>query len=302
MDFNNNNERMLLINILNTMYSDNSRQINNLTNSNNQIRSLIFRLLSNQNRRRTHNNSSNSQNHSNINYIPNNTFQNTTPLVFDFILPQSELNMWTSNTQQNSALSRLLQRFFEPIEIYPTPSQIEAATRITRYGDIVSPRNRSCPISLENFNENDTVSVIRFCGHVFNTEQLNIWFGTNCRCPVCRYDIRNYNSNNNSADLQQNEEPNNSAPPVNNSPPPANNSPLPANNSPLPANNSPLPANNSPLPVNNRGRNSNLNNLYYTLLSSGSDSLINFLTDPSGNNSEFSSNTFLDNYQRRLFR
>jgi hypothetical protein len=58
----------------------------------------------------------------------------------------------------------------------------------------VSPRNRSCPISLENFNDNDMVSVIRYCGHIFNTEQLNTWFRSNCRCPVCRYDIRRYNS------------------------------------------------------------------------------------------------------------
>ena len=40
------------------------------------------------------------------------------------------------------------------------------------------------------------VTVIRFCGHIFYTEQLNTWFTSNCRCPVCRYDIRNYNSTN----------------------------------------------------------------------------------------------------------
>ena len=39
------------------------------------------------------------------------------------------------------------------------------------------------------------VSVIRQCNHIFKTEELNTWFRSNCRCPVCRYDIRNYNTN-----------------------------------------------------------------------------------------------------------
>jgi hypothetical protein len=60
------------------------------------------------------------------------------------------------------------------------------------YCNIVSPINRSCPISLENFNDTDMVSIIRYCGHIFHTEHLNRWFTSNCRCPVCRYDIRNY--------------------------------------------------------------------------------------------------------------
>ena len=38
------------------------------------------------------------------------------------------------------------------------------------------------------------VSVIRVCGHIFKTEDLNTWFRSNCKCPICRYDIRNYNS------------------------------------------------------------------------------------------------------------
>ena len=103
---------------------------------------------------------------------------------------------YTNNSNEfNNNLSQLLQNFFEPIEVFPTQSQIESATRCVRYCDIILPINRSCPFSLENFNDIDMVSVIRHCRHIFNTEQLNIWFMSNCRCPVCRYDIRDYNSN-----------------------------------------------------------------------------------------------------------
>lgn len=88
---------------------------------------------------------------------------------------------------------RMFANFLEPIEIHPTPAQIEDATRIVRFGDIVSPINDSCPISLNRFEESDSVTIIRHCNHVFNTAELNNWFSGNCRCPVCRYDIRTRN-------------------------------------------------------------------------------------------------------------
>jgi hypothetical protein len=87
---------------------------------------------------------------------------------------------------------RMFTNFLDPIEIHPTPAQIEDATRVVRFGDIVNPLNESCPISLNRFDENDNVTIIRYCSHVFNTAELNNWFLGNCKCPVCRYDIRTY--------------------------------------------------------------------------------------------------------------
>ena len=100
-------------------------------------------------------------------------------------------------------LADLYQRFFDPIVIYPTASQIETATRRVLYRDIVSPINNSCPISMENFNDNETVTIIRHCGHIFNSDELATWFQSNCRCPVCRYDIRNFNRNTSSLNNQE---------------------------------------------------------------------------------------------------
>jgi hypothetical protein len=92
-------------------------------------------------------------------------------------------------------LADLYQRFFDPILIYPTASQIETATRRVLYRDILTPINNSCPISMDDFNDNETVTIIRHCGHIFNSDELTTWFQSNCRCPVCRYDIRNFNRN-----------------------------------------------------------------------------------------------------------
>ena len=100
------------------------------------------------------------------------------------------------NTQPNafrSGINDIIQSFLEPIEVFPTQSQIEIATRIVRFSDILNPINNSCPISMERFNDSDNVSIIRECGHIFSTQEINLWFRSNCRCPICRYDIRNYN-------------------------------------------------------------------------------------------------------------
>ena len=65
--------------------------------------------------------------------------------------------------------------------------------------------NDECPIRLEQFVPNDTVTQIRHCGHIFNSTELTNWFRTNTRCPVCRYDLvnsrRNAQSNANSNDI-----------------------------------------------------------------------------------------------------
>jgi hypothetical protein len=215
------NEQLLLINILNTIYNDNLRQINTLTNSNNEIRNIITNLLRNNtnlsNRSQTHNRFRNRNNNYNRNSNQERVYINNLPYIIEdyqeYRIPSSQLYNWINNStvsssessgasqtrtngnqQRTSSLSRAFQSFFEPVDVFPTQTQIETATRRAMYCDIVSPINRSCPISLENFNDSDMVSVIRYCGHIFHTEHLNRWFARNCRCPVCRYDIRNYTS------------------------------------------------------------------------------------------------------------
>jgi hypothetical protein len=71
-----------------------------------------------------------------------------------------------------------------------TTQEIEQYTLTTTFSDIVSPINTECPIRLEEFNDNDTVTQIRHCGHIFNAQELNNWFLTNNRCPVCRHNLR----------------------------------------------------------------------------------------------------------------
>ena len=95
-------------------------------------------------------------------------------------------------TEVNATITTEPENFFAPVEVRPTTLQIEIATINIFYRTITRPLNASCPISLEPFAENEIVTMIRFCNHIFKPGQINTWFEHNCRCPVCRYDIRNY--------------------------------------------------------------------------------------------------------------
>ncbi len=219
------NDRQILINMLVTMYNNNTRllsnitdTLNNLNDSNNQIRDMLDELLNvpQQNRNNPRHFGSyerqyreNRRNNRNVNL--NRMFINNRPYIIDsiteFTIPirettsrnnerqQNQRNHQANSIDTNATLSNLLNIFMQPVEVYPTQSQIETATRRVHYCDIARPINTQCPISLETFNDTDMVTVIRPCGHIFHTEYLMNWFRTNCRCPVCRYDIRDYNSN-----------------------------------------------------------------------------------------------------------
>ena len=283
------NEQLLLIDILNTMYNDNLRQITNLTDSNQQIRNLIIQILNtntqprrnNNNNNHNHNNRTNINNNNNSNrnsFRENNTsngnlgrvYLNNIPYIIDNVehvrIPINN-NSRNLNLNNNNDFSRILQSFFDPVEVYPTQSQIETATRRVRYCDIVSPKNTSCPILLTNFNDNDMVSVIRHCGHIFNTSELNTWFRNHCNCPVCRYDIREDNSNASSAFSSENQNTSNNT----SSQPSSQN-----NYSQNTSSNSNVERNNSSTVINN---------FLESFISDYGSEIINSLnyTDPSGN-------------------
>jgi len=79
-----------------------------------------------------------------------------------------------------------------PVLVRPTDRQIRESTQLVRFGNIIDPQNSNCPISLERFNAQQLVTRIIFCGHIFSTNELQMWFETNVRCPLCRFDIREH--------------------------------------------------------------------------------------------------------------
>ena len=191
---------LIMVSILNGMYNDNIAQItnlnasiNNLTSINSQIRRLLVQTLSNSNRRTNRNSVNSGHNIPNRNNIYSAYGQSA--YTYDAAggarrpsYTPENLRRYQFSVHRNDEPSAA--RFFDPVVVYPTQTQIDIATRRVRYRDIVTPRNIACPISMVDFSDNDIVTVIRHCGHVFATDQLNIWFATHCTCPVCRFDIR----------------------------------------------------------------------------------------------------------------
>ena len=93
----------------------------------------------------------------------------------------------------NTALEQLFQQSLQSVPIRPSTEQIERATEERIFNQIVQPINDTCPITRNRFNDDDTVLQILECRHCFNPTSLRRWFETSVRCPICRYDIREYN-------------------------------------------------------------------------------------------------------------
>ena len=111
---------------------------------------------------------------------------------------RSNRNIWNTwrrmagNTMTNVEFPTL-----QPVIIRPSLEQISRAVENVVFSEIDNPLNLRCPISLTQFQPNQNVTRIRQCQHIFDTSNIHQWFQTNVRCPVCRYDIRDYNTENN---------------------------------------------------------------------------------------------------------
>ncbi len=117
-------------------------------------------------------------------------------------VPQQQPNQDQENNSNNRRFISLMNyvftnNFYDPVMVVPTEEQINRAVSFTSYINAVqslSPENRptTCPISMEPFEDTHPVATIRHCGHIFNESYLRDWFRINVHCPLCRYDIRDY--------------------------------------------------------------------------------------------------------------
>jgi hypothetical protein len=128
------------------------------------------------------------------------------------LFDNSRRSRTNNNVTQNNVFDTFFNNFLNtPVIVRPTDEQIQNASVLIRYGDIENPNAEYCPISLDEFNDDDQVRQIIHCGHIFHPTQFQRWFESNTRCPICRYDIRNYvpssrNTNNESQEQTQSSE------------------------------------------------------------------------------------------------
>jgi len=92
----------------------------------------------------------------------------------------------------------------QDVVVYPTNAQIENAVENVVYDSSLA--HFQCPISLEPFEEGVEICRIKHCRHLFKRSCLMSWFRRNVRCPVCRYDIRDYVEESTESDPESEEE------------------------------------------------------------------------------------------------
>ena len=96
----------------------------------------------------------------------------------------------TTNTVSDEILNATMND--SPITVRPSVAQIRRATRTLLFRDISNTTQTICPIDRELLQAEDTVLQIIHCDHFFRDTNLRRHFRGNTRCPLCRYDIRDY--------------------------------------------------------------------------------------------------------------
>jgi hypothetical protein len=94
----------------------------------------------------------------------------------------------TSNSQNAYLLNYSLEDF-ENLSDVNMRTLIKINTAKINYSCIAVPLNDTCPITQEEFTNNDEVTIIKNCGHIFKTRAINNWLFEHQTCPVCRHNI-----------------------------------------------------------------------------------------------------------------
>jgi len=183
---------------------------NNISDYNSNIRRFLDLISSinynnnhntNNNNNHNTNNNRNNRHHRHNENIRENTRQHTRQY---FSHSHNNLNIpnTTSSFGSNQTIfppSQLFSYFlpntprtFTNVIVRPTERQITDATQLINYSENETYNNTSCPITMEEFDDGEQICQIKHCGHNFREDALRNWFRTNVRCPVCRYDIRDY--------------------------------------------------------------------------------------------------------------
>ena len=110
-------------------------------------------------------------------------------------IPSRATTTQTSTSDYNSIFG-LLRNFYDRVPIAPTQEILNTATRVCQFSDILNPLNAICPITLDRFENNSSVTLLLTCNHIFTPTSINSWFRSNVLCPVCRRDIRTPITNN----------------------------------------------------------------------------------------------------------
>jgi hypothetical protein len=212
-DFSLTYDQRLLLDLYIDFYNHTSQQIDSLYELQNEIRGNINQIVgltnnynyteqSRQSFRQTNRNSNPNIRQQNVNrrsiyfdytpYLMQDTTSHRNHRQTQSQSQSQSQSEYSYNQEYLRLLSSVLRRFYDRVPVVPTQEQIQASTRLVRFSEIECPLNISCPVTLDRFDDNSSVTQIIPCGHIFTPSGIEAWLQSNVICPVCRYDIRNY--------------------------------------------------------------------------------------------------------------
>jgi hypothetical protein len=85
-------------------------------------------------------------------------------------------------------------------------NEIMQQTSIINFEDLSGSNinTSTCPISLTRFDASSNILRINRCNHVFDSDSLMRWFREDSRCPICRYNISQNTTADNSGNNMEN--------------------------------------------------------------------------------------------------
>lgn len=77
--------------------------------------------------------------------------------------------------------------FLNPVVVRPSQEEIQAATTLRT---LEAPSTENCAICQDSIAAQSEQREINHCHHAFHRGCIDTWFQQNVHCPVCRHDIR----------------------------------------------------------------------------------------------------------------
>jgi hypothetical protein len=93
------------------------------------------------------------------------------------------------NNENNAYLLNYDLEDFKKLSNINIYALIKSNTLDLYYGNIENPTNDTCAITHEKFSNCDDVTMIKECGHIFNSCAIKKWLIDHQTCPNCRYNI-----------------------------------------------------------------------------------------------------------------
>ena len=116
------------------------------------------------------------------NYINNTNNTNNTNNI-------NNINNTNNTTTNNAYLLNYTFTDYEHLSSVNMRALVKICTARIIYSCITEPLNDTCPITQEEFSNNDNVSIIKNCGHIFKTQAIEDWLYQHQTCPICRHNI-----------------------------------------------------------------------------------------------------------------